>query len=112
WRIGALAAREDTLAGRGVPELGGARVHARRPLEPVGSAPMTDVLARAGPDAWLVRHGRMVVLGSRLVPEEVDLPVSGAFVPFVGALVGRIARGESGVLEVAPGEPVPLPAGV
>jgi hypothetical protein len=68
------------------------------------------ILARTGGEPWLVRDGRVVVVASRLVPEETNLPVIGGFVPFVGALVNRLARGESGLLEAAPGDPVALPS--
>jgi hypothetical protein len=109
WRFGARLEREDTVSAPGVPELAGVRVRRRYRLEPVGPEAGGDVLARTGGDAWLVRQGRVVVLASRLVPEETTLPVSGAFVPFLSALVNRIARGESGVIEAAPGGVVTLP---
>ncbi len=109
WRFGARREREDTLDAPAVPELAGVRVRLRWQLEPVGGAERPgDVLARAGGDAWLVRSGRVVLLGSRLVPDETTLPLTGAFLPFVGALVNRIARGESGVIEAMPGDPVAL----
>jgi len=109
WRFGMRIQSEDTIAAPTVPELAGARVRVRFRLEPTGPPPSGDVLARAGGDPWLVRAGRVVLVGSRLVPEETNLPLTGAFVPFVGALVGRIARGEANVLEAAPGGSVILP---
>jgi hypothetical protein len=54
----------------------------------------------------------MVVVGSRFVPEETALPLTGGFVPFLADLVNRIARGDEGLLRAAPGDPVPLPANV
>jgi hypothetical protein len=112
WRFGARKESEDTIAARDFGEVAGARVKVRYPIEPLPGAPPTDVLARAGADAWIVRHDRVVIVGSRLVPEETTLPLGGAFVPFVSALVNRIARGESGVLAAAPGDNVTVPAGV
>jgi hypothetical protein len=56
-----------------------------------------------------VRWGRIVVVASRLVPGETGLPLTSRFVPFVGALVNRLARGEEGVLAATPGSPVALP---
>jgi hypothetical protein len=109
WRLGARLEREDTIAAPAVPELAGVRVRVRYRLGALGAEPDGDVLARAGGEAWLVRHGRVIVLGSRLVPDETTLPVSGAFVPFLSALVNRIARGESGVIEVVPGGVLTLP---
>jgi hypothetical protein len=112
WRFGARRESEDTIAAREIGEVAGARVKVRYPIEPLPGAPQSDVLARAGADAWLVRHERVVIVGSRLVPEETTLPLGGAFVPFVSALVNRIARGESGVITAAPGENVTVPADV
>jgi len=110
WRFGARLERGDSLVAPDVPELTGGRVLARYRLEPTSTDTAGDVLAWAGPDAWLVRHGRVVVVASRLVPDETSLPLTGAFLPFVAALVNRVARGESGVLEAAPGAAVRLPA--
>jgi hypothetical protein len=59
-----------------------------------------------------VRSGRTVVVGSRLAPDETSLPLASGFVPFVGLLVNRLARGDEGILEAAPGEAVPLPDNV
>lgn len=112
WRFGARKESEDTIAAREVGEVAGARVKVRYPIEPLPGAPPSDVLARAGGDAWLVRHERVVIVGSRLVPEETALPLGGGFVPFVSALVNRIARGESGVITAAPGENVIMPPDV
>jgi len=58
-RFGARSEREDTLAARAVPELAGARVRGA----PAGSSPTaganpTEVLATAGEEPWLVRHGK------------------------------------------------------
>jgi len=112
WRFAPPVEREDTLAAPRIPELAGARVLRRYPLRPAAGAEPAGVLARAGDDAWLVRWGRVVVLGSRLVPDETALPLSSRFVPFVGVLVNRLARGEEGILAATPGQSVALPAGV
>ena len=109
WRFGARIEREDTLAAGPsiLRPIAGAQIHRRYRLEPVAEARL-GVLARAGGDAWLVRGGRVVVVGSRLVPEETALPLASGFVPFVGVLVNLLARGDEGVVEAAPGDPVPL----
>ena len=117
WRFGARIEREDTLAVDAplLAPIAGVQVRARYRLEPAsggGAPPPTGVLARAGGDPWLVASGRVVVLGSRLVPEETALPLSPAFVPFVGALVNLIARGDAGIVAAAPGAAVPLPDAV
>lgn len=109
WRFGPLVEREDTLAAPRLPEITGARVERRYRLEAPSGLEARSVLARAGGDPWLVRSGRTVVVGSRLVPDETSLPLASGFVPFVGVLVNRLARGDEGILEAAPGETVPLP---
>jgi Aerotolerance regulator N-terminal len=109
WRFGPRIAREDTIAAPQLPEVNGARVLRRYQLEAVPGPGARGVLARAGGDPWLVRWGRIVVVASRLVPEETGLPLTSRFVPFVGALVNRLARGEEGVLAATPGSPVTLP---
>jgi hypothetical protein len=113
WRFGPPVQREDTLAAPLVPELAGVVVRRHYALEPVTAAvPPRGVLARAGGDPWLVRSGHLVVIGSRLVPEETALPVTSGFVPFVGDLVNRLSRGDEGILTATPGGPVTLPDAV
>jgi hypothetical protein len=56
-----------------------------------------------------VRSGDVVLLGSRLDPTWTDLPVSAGFMPFMDALVNRLARGEVLLTDGAPGDPVALP---
>lgn len=70
------------------------------------------VLATAGGEPWVVRSGGVVLIGSRLEPEWTDLPYSAAFLPFVDAIVNRVARGEVAVAEGAVGAPVLLPDAV
>jgi hypothetical protein len=112
WRFGPLLEREDTLAAPQLPELGGVRVVRRYRLEPAPGAAPGGILARAGADPWLVRSGRVVVVGSRFVPQETSLPLTSRFVPFVGVLLNRLARGDAGIVNAAPGDPVTLPDGV
>ncbi len=109
WRFGARVTRDDSIVAPEVPELAGARVAARYRLETSGGG---EVLARVAGEPWMVRSGRVVLVASRLVPDETGLPLSGAFVPFVAALVNRISRGESGVMDAFPGSAVALPGRV
>jgi hypothetical protein len=74
-----------------------------------GESGRTGVLATVNGAPWLVRSGDVVLLGSRLDPSWTDLPVSAGFMPFMDALVNRLARGEVSLAEGAPGDPVPLP---
>jgi len=106
WRYGApLIEPAATDSG---PLLGRVRVVKRYQLE-TGQSGRTGVLATVGGTPWLVRSGDVVLLGSRLDPAWTDLPVSAGFMPFMDALVNRLARGEVSLEDGAPGDPVPLP---
>jgi hypothetical protein len=109
WRFGQRVEREDTLAGAEMPEVVGQRVRARHRLEGQLADTARGVLARAGDEPWLVRDGGTVLVGSRMVEPDTPLPLSAGFVPFVEALVNRVARGEAGIVEATPGDPVRLP---
>jgi hypothetical protein len=74
-----------------------------------GESGRTGVLATVNGAPWLVRSGDVVLLGSRLDPAWTDLPVSAGFMPFMDALVNRLARGEVSLADGAPGDAVPLP---
>jgi len=84
------------------------RVLRRYQLQPAASG-RTGVLATAGGAPWLVRTGNVVLLGSRLDPAWTDLPVAAGFMPFMDALLNRLARGEVSLTDGAPGDPVSLP---
>jgi hypothetical protein len=83
-------------------------VQRRLTLEPVGSG-RTGVLATVNGAPWMVRSGTVVLLGSRLEPEWTSLPVTAAFMPFVDAVLNRVANGGVTLLGGAPGDAVPLP---
>jgi hypothetical protein len=107
WRFGPPM-REAAATDSG-PLVGRVRVLRRYQLQPTGSG-RTGVLATvAGGAPWLVRSGNVVLLGSRLEPSWTDLPVSAGFMPFMDALVNRLARGEVSLADGAPGDPVTLP---
>jgi hypothetical protein len=112
WRFGPRVEREDTLAAPRLPEIAGARVARRYRLEASSGVEARGVLARVAGDPWLVRSGRTIVLGSRLTPDETSLPLASGFVPFVAALVNRLARGDEGIVEAVPGQVVLLPENV
>jgi hypothetical protein len=111
WRFGARIEAADTVVAPGLAGLGTTRVLRRYRLEPTGAVRPGAVLARVGGDPWLVRTGRTVVIGSRFVPEETDLPLRAAFVPALATLVLRVARGEEGIVTAAPGDAIRLPEG-
>jgi hypothetical protein len=106
WRYGAPVL-EPAMTDSG-PLVGRVRVLRRYQLQPAESG-RTGVLATAGGAPWLVRTGDIVLLGSRLDPAWTDLPVSAGFMPFMDALVNRLARGEVSLADGAPGDALPLP---
>lgn len=73
------------------------------------TAGSTGVVATVSGDPWLVRDAGVVMLGSRIDPTWTGLPLSAAFMPFMDALVNRLARGEVSLIELAPGSTAPLP---
>ncbi|MGH7675065.1 MAG: vWA domain-containing protein [Gemmatimonadales bacterium] len=76
----------------------------RRRYRLAGAAESAAVLARVNGEPWLVRDGETVLLGSRLDTAWTSLPATPGFVPFVDALVNRVARGEAPV-RLAEGAP-------
>src|SRR5437667_284518 len=65
-----------------------------------GTGADSGVLATVNGEPWLVRDGSVLLLGSRLDTAWTGLPAAPAFVPFVDALVNRLARGEALISEV------------
>ena len=62
-----------------------------------GTSRDSAVLATVNGEPWLVRDSGVVLVGSRLDTAWTPLPVTTGFVPFVDALVNRLARGEAAV---------------
>jgi hypothetical protein len=109
WRFGVeitTAATTDSGAW-----LGRVDVVRRHRLVPTGSGTV-GVLATVGGEPWVVRSGDVVLIGSRLEPEWTGLPYSAAFVPFIDALVNRVARGEIAAVTGSVGAPAFLPDAV
>lgn len=91
WRF-AGPGTPGVLASRDLPLLAGVAVARRAQL--VGPARDTSgVLATVNGEPWLVRAGAVLLVGSRLDTAWTALPSSPAFVPFVDALVNRMAAG-------------------
>lgn len=106
WRFGTLRIEQQvtdsgTLIGREA-------VLRRYTLVPAGSG-RTGIAATVGGEPWVVRSAGIVLVGSRLDPAWTHLPLSAGFVPFLGALVNRLARGEVAIVPGTPGDPVLLP---
>jgi hypothetical protein len=106
WSFGAPATQPASTDSGAL--IGRVRVLRRYQLRPSGSG-RSGVLVTAGGSPWLVRSGNVVLLGSRLDPAWTDLPVSAGFMPFMDALLNRLARGEVTLADDAPGDPVALP---
>ena len=109
WRF-ASEGTPGPIAAPAVPAIAGLQVARRYRIEPVagggggrggpGTGSDSSVLATVNGEPWLVRDGSVLVLGSRLDTAWTALPTAPAFVPFVDALVNRLARGEAAVTEV------------
>src|SRR5881628_3817882 len=98
WRFGGPGT-PGPIAASSVAGIDGIQVTRRYRLE--GGEDST-VVARVNGEPWLVRdpgEGRVLLLGSRLDTAWTALPAAPAFVPFVDALVNRLARGEAPVAE-------------
>jgi hypothetical protein len=96
WRFGAPGT-PGPLASDALAPLVGASVARRMRLEPPPAGDSGLVLARVNGEPWLVRAGDVVLVGSRLDTTWTSLPTRPGFVPFVDALVNRVARGEAAV---------------
>src|SRR3989441_788880 len=112
WRF-ASEGTPGPIAGPAVPAMAGLQVARRYRIEPVagggggggrggpGTGSDSSVLATVNGEPWLVRDGSSILLlGSRLDTAWTSLPAAPAFVPFVDALVNRLARGEAPITEV------------
>ena len=104
WRFGS-SGTPGHLAATAVPGIAGIQVTRRYRIETTtgdgagGTAVDSAVLATVNGEPWLVREGTVMLIGSRLDTGWTALPASPAFVPFVDALVNRLARGEAPVVE-------------
>jgi hypothetical protein len=98
WRFGAEGT-PGLLASDALGMLAGVPVARRRRLDG-GSGDSAAVLARVNGEPWLVRAGDLVLVASRLDTTWTALPARPPFVPFVEALVSRVARGEEPVTDV------------
>ena len=83
-------------------------VRVRHRLEPRGGDG-DEVLATAGGEPWVVRSGPVVLVGSRFDADWTALPLGADFLPFVDALVHRVAAGDLASVTGFPGEQVVLP---
>jgi hypothetical protein len=105
WRF-ASAGTPGPIAGLALQAIAGLQVTRRYRIEAErgdggrGTGSDTSVLATVNGEPWLIRDGSVLLLGSRLDTGWTALPAAPAFVPFVDALVNRLARGEAPISEV------------
>jgi hypothetical protein len=111
WSYGSVAAGAAiTDSGALVGRETVSRRYLLKPVEAPDSAEgVRGVVATAGGAPWVVRDAGVVLLGSRLDPAWTSLPLSARFMPFMDALLNRLARGEVQLLDGTPGAPVVLP---
>ncbi len=109
WRFGSLVvASGRTDSNAMLPER--EQIAQRVALELTSSG--GEVLATVDGAPWLVRSGDLLLLGSRFDPAWSALPFSASFVPFLDALLSRVARGEPPTVMLTVGDPFRIPAGV
>jgi hypothetical protein len=106
WRFGELIEGEWQITGDVGPAAG---ITVVRRYRLIGDQ---TAIAQTGGEPWLVRHGDVVVLGSRMEVGWTELPVTAAFVPFVDLLINQISARQNWTLSTAPAGAVDLPAGV
>ncbi|MEO5799353.1 MAG: BatA domain-containing protein [Gemmatimonadales bacterium] len=109
WRFGAPVAggeRSDSSPLLPVAE----RIGRRVTLESAGGS--GDVLATVAGQPWLVRSGKVLLVGSRLDTAWSSLPLSAGFLPFLDALVSRAAEGVLTTSELVAGAELRLPEAV
>ena len=104
WRLGTLLDGEWVIEGA-PGGVSGIAVGRRHRLNGSGT-----VLATAGGEPWLVRDGDVTIVASRLEEDWTDLPTSAAFLPFLEALVNRVAVRVEGTVAARPGEVVAAPS--
>ena len=100
WRYGAPGT-PGPIAAPELSHLGGVLVARRHRIVTAaserGSSADSAAIATVNGEPWLVRGDNILLMGSRLDTGWTALPRSTAFVPFVDALVNRVARGERSV---------------
>lgn len=110
WRFGAI--RRESAVVRGA-QFENVTVIWRYQLVPRGGTPAADTLAVVGSEPWIVAGPGFVLVASPLLPEATTLPVSAAFLPWLGDVLSARLHADPGtVREVAPAARVTRPAGV
>ena len=109
WRFGAPS-RESAIA-RG-EQLPGVSVTMRYALEPRSGA-VAETLAVVGREPWIVAGRGYVLLGSPVDASATSLPITAAFLPWLGDVLASRLHGDAGVLRTAtPGQRTAIPSGI
>jgi hypothetical protein len=107
WRFGTLVTTATISDSNGL--VGRTAVLKRYTLEPARGGAAEGIVATVAGAPWIVRTSDLVLIGSRLDPAWTALPLSAGFMPFMDAVVNRLARGSLALLEGAPGDGILLP---
>ena len=111
WRYGAVESAPAIARGA---RLDGVNVVSRHRLVREGGG-VSDTVATAAGEPWIVAGPGYVLLASRIDPAATSLPVRAAFVPWLADMIGlRLGApaGDVGApLLARPGAPIRLPAG-
>ena len=111
WRFGALDRSPAIAHGGRLDAIG---VTERYKLVRAGVA-LSDTLATAGGDPWIVAGPGYVLVASRLDPAATQLPVRAPFVPWLADMLALRLGAPSGdvgtPIAALPGGPVHVPAG-
>ncbi|MDQ2665673.1 MAG: BatA and WFA domain-containing protein [Gemmatimonadota bacterium] len=111
WRFGPIESSPAIVHGA---RLDGVNVSSRFRLVRSGAA-LSDTIATAAGDPWIVAGPGYVLLASRLEPSATTLPLRAAFVPWLADVIGlRLAAptGDAGTpILTTPGATLRLPEG-
>lgn len=109
WRFG--APRRESAIARG-DQLPGVSVTLRYALEPRSGA-IAETLAVVGREPWIVSGRGYVLLGSPVDASATSLPITAAFLPWLGDVLASRLHGDAGVMRAAtPGQRMPMPSGI
>ncbi|HEX6598574.1 MAG TPA: BatA domain-containing protein [Gemmatimonadaceae bacterium] len=112
WRFGALVSAPGLARGARLEDVSVSR---RYRLVAQGAA-MTDTLATANGDPWIVAGAGYVLVGSPVDPQFTNLPLRAAFLPWLADVLGQRLGAPSGdvgpPVAATPGQSIALPTGV
>ena len=108
WRFGAAISSRASVRGVG---LNGVDVTSRYRLERLPGG-LSDTIARAGTEPWIVAGDGYVLLGSTIDPSHTTLPVRAAFVPWLAEMLSqRLGTAPGPISTATAGERIEVPRG-